>query len=119
MVQLLVPGLGSDGVEVLAVAERKGGVPVSSDPSDEEVEQRYAIQHKTLRQHWRQRGWEPSQPDGFYVSWSSLFQYAWRLLVCNVAGHKWHDVHFILYGEPGEDRTCKRCWRDEALEGAE
>ena len=92
---------------------------MSDDIDDEEVERRYAIEGKALRGHWQQRGWEPFQPDGFYVTWPSLAQYAWRLLVCNLVGHRWHDSHFILCGEPGDSRTCDRCWRDESLEGNE
>lgn len=86
--------------------------------TEAEEEHRRETQGKELRGHWKQRGWEPFQPDGFYVTWPGLAQYAWRLLVCNLVGHRWYDVHFILHGEPGDARTCDRCWRDEALEEA-
>ena len=92
---------------------------MAGDIDDAEVERRWATESKVLREYWRKRGWKPFSPEEFYVTWPNLAEYAWRLLVCNLVGHKWHDSHFILYGEPGDSRTCDRCDRNEELkEGA-
>jgi hypothetical protein len=83
---------------------------------DEELLLRREAESPTvLREYWREAGWEPFSPEEFYVTWGGLWWYAWRLAVCVVRGHQWHDSHYCLYGEPGRNRHCERCWRSEIL----
>ncbi len=77
---------------------------------------RRAHMAKMLRVHWKE-DWEPFSPEEFYVIWGALFQYAAHLLVCNLIGHTWYDSYFVLYGEPGGNRECQRCYRREVKRG--
>ena len=67
-----------------------------------------------LREHWRTGTWELAHHDS-PCTWGEIWSAAWPLLVCTLLRHKWHDVDFVLSGEPGDYRRCLRCDRPEDL----
>ena len=85
----------------------------SSVGTEEEVEERDRNAHRVLRRYWSRPDWEAWSPEEFYVTWSGLAGYAWKLLCCNVLGHDWHDSHYNLYGVTSDSRDCERCYRRE------